>query len=365
LNWTLQLSTGKYMRSVEFFDENTAIAASLEKTIYRTTDGGDTWVNIIDSFPEEVIGICGLDVVNDHTIFGCGNVLEPAFILRSNDLGVNWEYQDMTGYAKYLIDIYFLNEDTGFCAGLSKIDSAGAILLKTTDGGSTWNPVFYSNEYTDTFWKIMQVNHQTLVMSIENFGSANLRYARSDDRGNSWTIKEVAPIPEYVQMIGFFNDSIGFTGNNVMYETYDGGNTWQKNDSLANETVDRYFKVRDGLAYVSGTHIYKLEDTTVVYTGQAVNHPLAHDSSQWLSQVVPNPAGRTFSFSYGLKIKSRIYLMVIDSKGKTVDMIYHNWQYPGQYTVSRNCNYPAGVYTLLLYTYGGLAAQKFIAAGDE
>jgi len=359
-NWEMQHESFDYFRSVEFFDANVGLAGTLDYAVYRTEDGGDTWNNIIDSFPPEVVGICGMDVVDANTIFACGNVLEPAFILRSYDRGQTWEYKDMNSVSTYLIDIYFLNPDTGFCAGLSSVDAEGAILLKTTDGGDTWEPVLKSMAYTDTFWKIFQVNKDTLVMTIENFGSEHLRYAYSYDRGETWTIKEVLPTFDYAQMIGFFNDTIGYYGNNNLYQTLDGGTTWTPVDTFTVYTsFNRFFKVRPGLAYAASAFIYKIQDTSVVYVdvenAQTQEHP-----RQWLSDIAPNPATGHIHFTYELKFKTRMYLEIINQQGQIMQRMYHGWQYPGKYEVDEDIHLQPGMYTLILYTYDGLLSKKFV-----
>ena len=207
--WDIQLSTDEYFRSIEFLDDQVGISGTLNNVIYRTQDAGETWTDISSAFPPSVVGLCGLHAVDNHTIYGCGNVLEPAFILKSSDKGITWEYQDLSKKAKYLIDIYFINYDTGFCAGISNEEAKGAVLLKTVNAGASWTEVLTTNTASDTFWKIFQVNDNTLVMSIENFGSANCRYARSNDRGQTWSVEEAADEPLYTQMIGFFNDDLG------------------------------------------------------------------------------------------------------------------------------------------------------------
>ncbi len=360
ISWDMQMETFNYFRSVEFFDSNVGIAGTLDYAIYRTEDGGDSWTNIIDAFHDTVIGICGMDVVDANTIFACGNVLEPAFILRSFDRGITWEYKDMNDVATYLIDIHFLTPDTGFCAGLSAITAEGAILLKTTDGGDSWEPVFKSMVNTDTFWKIFQVNKDTLVMSVENMGTASMRFAYSYDRGETWALKEIIPTFGYAQMIGFFNDSIGFCGNDELYKTEDAGDTWSLVDTFTVYTsFNRFFKVRPGLSYAASAMIYKLEDTTVQYVS-IPNIQTEYQHRQWLSEVTPNPATRNIHFEYELTFKTRMYLEIINSEGEILKRMFHGWQYPGKYSVDENINLPPGNYHLILYTYDGLLSKQFI-----
>ena len=75
-----------------------------------------------------------------YEIIAGGRVGNPAYIVRSDDGGETWQSYDMNDHCKFILDIQFLDEDTGFvCAGSSTdLSESHALILKTTDSGETW-----------------------------------------------------------------------------------------------------------------------------------------------------------------------------------------------------------------------------------
>ena len=62
----------------------------------------------------------------------------------------------MTGLTGMILDIHFVDAETGFIAGASEAaeDKAHARILKTTDGGRSWRAVFDSDRAGDVNWKL-------------------------------------------------------------------------------------------------------------------------------------------------------------------------------------------------------------------
>src|SRR5688572_16724689 len=143
-NWlTINIDSNLYCRAVEFINAQKGFVAgfyynSRVNILRRTTDGGASWTDLtslIDTFPS---GICGLAIPDSNTIYGCGNYYQDsAFIVKSIDGGNTWGFIDMHTYASHLIDMYFINKDTGFATGSSPFPSPRAVILYTTNGGQS------------------------------------------------------------------------------------------------------------------------------------------------------------------------------------------------------------------------------------
>ncbi|MFI5204750.1 MAG: WD40/YVTN/BNR-like repeat-containing protein, partial [Flavobacteriales bacterium] len=104
--------------------------------IYKTTDGGSTWTEILNSVPGTIYGMCFSSVNNGYFVTDGGH------IYRTTNAGTSWTSSQPS--TTVLNDIFFTTTTTGYAVGLSGF--GGSLILKTTDGGSTWTP-----DYTTSF----------------------------------------------------------------------------------------------------------------------------------------------------------------------------------------------------------------------
>lgn len=83
--------------------------------------------------------IRGLSVVNDNVVWVSGS---NGVVGRSNSGGKNWSWFTVKGYEKTEFrDIEAFDANTAIIMGVEK----PACILKTTDGGATWNRMYESN----------------------------------------------------------------------------------------------------------------------------------------------------------------------------------------------------------------------------
>lgn len=265
--WTVQMSnasmgTSFYFRSIEFLDENIGFVGTLNGVLFKTIDGGTTW-NQVTNFPTNPVGICGLDAVGTSTIYGCGAFFSPAFVIKSINSGATWQYIDMSSYATALVEVVFLDENVGFATGKN---SNGAVILKTTDGGSSWNVLYNGTIAGEYVWKlqILQSNPSVYFGSVQtvtpNFG----RLIKSTDSGANWVSKNAPEVD--IQAVGFVSETHGWMGgmSTGFQETFDSGDTWV--DSTIGSNLNRIFFVNENLAYACGTTIYKYTDSSLSST---------------------------------------------------------------------------------------------------
>src|SRR4030095_1381341 len=118
---------------------------------------------------------------------------DSAYIIKSIDGGNIWLFLNMYPYASSLIDMYFINKDTGFVTGKSRYRYPTlntAIILYTTDGGSTWDTKFENNDVNEYCWKIQHLTDKIYFASIQDFNDLDSNkpsILKSVDGGMSWT----------------------------------------------------------------------------------------------------------------------------------------------------------------------------------
>jgi len=359
LTWSEQLNqtdlgSSHYFRNIEFLDENIGFLGTLNGLFHKTIDGGVTWTSVTTIAPNPA-AICGLDTVGTNTIYGCGAYFNPAFIIKSTDSGLTWQYIDMSVYADALVEIYFLNDTVGYVAGQN---SNGGTLLKTEDGGNTWIEIYNSNTPGDYVWKIqvLESNTDYIFGAVESTTTALGKFIKSTDAGNTWF---AADAPEtQLQAVGFVSETHGWIGGHTtgFYETTDGGLTWT-NLNIGNN-LNRIFIVSSTLAYAAGTTIYKYTDQTLGTTDLAVKA-----KSPLQIKLTKNPVNDFLKFTIHFKANDNLLIELYDTNGKYLKRLTRE-----HITTSNdNKNYSfnvkdlaSGIYYLDFHNNSGRQTVKFI-----
>jgi hypothetical protein len=254
-NWEKQLEKkGTFFRCIAFIDSLRGFAGTVGTDyfpnvidtipLYGTEDGGKTWRPVSYSGPY-VKGLCAIDMVREPFInhgktdykihlFAVGRVGSPANQMVSHDGGNTWVSNKMDAVCNMLFDIKMLDKNTGFaCAStLEDMEKTNALILKTRDGGRTWNQVYQSNRPYETCWKVSfpteKIGYATIQTYNPDTALKQQRVAKTTDGGETWqeiNLVEDAAAREFG--IGFLDEQHGFVGTTKSgYETFDGGKTW-------------------------------------------------------------------------------------------------------------------------------------------
>ncbi len=375
-SWIKQFDSGTiYFRSIGFLDSLTGVAGNLgtnefggqtdTNLIFRTVDGGENWLPVNNFIGPKPRGICGLNVINDSIIVGVGRVRGPVYFLKSTDKGATWLTKDMSNYANDLMDIYFTSPDTGFVVGGNGPlnESSNGIILHTEDGGETWTNIFTSSQTGEWCWKINFPNRTTGYASLQRDTGTVVNFVKTTDGGKTWNENLLKPYRYYVQGIGFINDSVGWAGGNSSFttlETTDGGNSWH--DANFGYRVNRIRKINDSVAYAMGQTIYKYKNWT---PATAVSDAKISPADFNLKQNYPNPFNptTTIEFSIPARIKNNalVLIKVYDSIGRLVRTIFDEVKEPGNYKVLFNAEgLSTGVYFYELITEDLKVTRKMI-----
>lgn len=263
-NWTNVLTSSAFpfgkFRSLGFFNSQFGLLGTLNPVnpLYRTTNGGQNW-SIVGNIPSPVpYGICGMSVVDSNTAYAVGRYAAPANVIKTTDKGASWTSIVMDqNLVRSLVDCYFWSADSGIVVGgynTSSYSNGYAVVMITYNGGATWQRVFISNRAGEWCWKISFVSKQIGYVSIERHSGFSY-FLKTTNGGQNWTEK---PFREYDQEgIGFVNENTGWIGGwtGPTYETTNGGNNW--NQVAWGTYVNRFRFINDTLAYAVGDRVYK------------------------------------------------------------------------------------------------------------
>jgi photosystem II stability/assembly factor-like uncharacterized protein len=347
--WKLQFAAPGYLRSIEFATPQLGFCGSLDSALFRTTDGGQTWTNVTTNItPKKPAGICGLAAPDPLNIYGCGIWHGPAFIVKSTDGGLNWTYIDMSAYATRLVDIFFLDKDTGFVTGSAYPASDGGVILYTTDGGMNWQAKFKTMLADDIVWKIQTPDSLHFFGSIQSLPGRPARVLQSTNKGLNWSSIIFRNDYQNLEMIGFIDKNVGWTGGRqALFKTIDGGQTWSDNLVSGDVGYNRFFRVNKQVVYLTGYSVYKLKSSA---TPPPVDPPANHSL-----QVLPNPVKGSGRIILGLAMSTYASLSLYTTDGKKVIDLLDGYASEGVQTIPLNLNaYARGTYYLVLRTNEGI-----------
>lgn len=157
---------------------------------------------------------------------------EQGVMRRTLDGGQSWDTASMI-FTGYIHDVDFASSTVGYAVGGAWFPFGTyypLAILKTTDGGLTWDSIFSGNQ-GGVF------THIEVLSDNEFFATSQYGMLHSDDGGQTFDTVSVSNLPwgaEQYTRVRFLNATHGyvlsrsnsFVGNlQNLYETTDGGNT--------------------------------------------------------------------------------------------------------------------------------------------
>jgi len=184
--------TGTYFRALGFVDANHGFAGNIapgyfpnvtdENVLYETKDGGATWAPVTGLPLPAGTGICAIDIVKDRyvnagvldertIIHAGGRVGGPAVLLRSVDGGATWKAIDLAAHAATLLDVKFFDANNGIVVAGSdrEVERSHARILRTTDGGATWSVVYESSRPFEIGWKASFPTREIGYVTVQSY----------------------------------------------------------------------------------------------------------------------------------------------------------------------------------------------------
>jgi photosystem II stability/assembly factor-like uncharacterized protein len=287
-HWEIQLEKkGTFFRCIAFIDSlrgfvgtvGTEYFPNVTDTIplYKTIDGGKNWepVSYIGNY---VKGLCAIDIVKEqfinhgeigfrYHIYAVGRVGSPSNLIVSHDEGNTFKSQNMSDYCDAIYDIKMFNTQEGYAAAsIGNEEKMNACILRTLDGGKTWEKVYQSKRPYETCWKIFfptkKIGYGTIQSYNQDSTYMTQHFIKSTNGGKKW--KEYIYCKDHKSRpfgIGFTDEKTGFIGTmNTGYKTINGGKTWEKCEMGIACNKIRIIQTPEGkkYGYAIGVNVLKL-----------------------------------------------------------------------------------------------------------
>ena len=200
---------------------------SVQSFVYKSTDQGVTWQKLASQPWKSDDNINAIHFLSATTGWVAG---ANGKIYKTTNGGTSWvEQTDTVVYKGGINDIYFVDAQVGYACGSN---SNGTSVIKSTNGGQTWKAVTHptTSSYYDMYWADQNV---ALICG----SSSNV--LMTSDGGATWTNKTVPTTGSTLYKIKRGDDFtfyiVGVGGR--MFKTSDGGNSFQALTSPTTTTL--------------------------------------------------------------------------------------------------------------------------------
>ncbi len=216
--------------------------ANAPYAILKTTDGGDTWVEVnatttFNRFDYD------MTFVDDGIGFVVGRF---GSIQKTVDYGENWF--SVTSNDTHFLYALEYNEDLGLVGG------EGGTIYRTTNSGKDWNKVVSNTNYwvRDFSWGEQNVY---AVSSLLTSTSIDSDIIKSTDGGQTWEV--VFSSVQDLRTIHFFDDMNGFASGSsgTYYSTTDGGENWAISTLATSSRIKQSFFIGASIGYLAADGI--------------------------------------------------------------------------------------------------------------
>ncbi|HEY3370630.1 MAG TPA: YCF48-related protein [Prolixibacteraceae bacterium] len=231
----------------------------------------------------------------------------------------------------YYHDLEKINQDTAFIGG--QYDANG-VILKTTDGGLTWNHVDQNIDY--------RIDDIEFVGSKIGYAGGYLGYLiKTVDGGDHWE-KLVSPTKDDIKSISFVNEQTGYLAadHGQIYKTSDGGSNWEYSH-LPYDWAIKILFLNEQKGFLLHSYSGFLSTTDGGKSWQEVPHDKFNDIMD-LTFV-----NEHVGYAVGSMLGPFVYLKTLDGGKTWMEKIFPRWTQTTYQTVSFKDEYSGFVFNSL------------------
>ncbi len=359
-NWELKYSDFRDYSRVIFLNNNTGYVCGGYNTgarLLKSTNGGDNWFSI--NGPAGQIFYDDMNVLSEDTIWIAIHEASTGGIYLTTNGGQNWTRKYYAGGFANPDKIYFVNNQLGF--------ASKGILLRTSDGGNTWNNMQPELRFNDIFFSDSLIGYMASMGEIRKTVNAGLNWISlnlplKNDTISSNDVEKISKMFDgsmYAVGPEAFIGSLRRKG--LVFKTKDEGTTWGYQLPDTNIFKFQHYSFVDfidkntGWVYqgvTGGIFTNVGGDSTIYVNIKNISTEMALNFK--LYQNYPNPFNPTTKIRYDLLRRTTVNLKIFDINGKEVMELVNKEHLPGTYEVEFDgSSLSSGIY------FGVLATDNF------
>lgn len=297
--------TNHVLHDVTFRDASVGVVVGDNGSIFRTTDGGDSWTPVAS----------GTDAPLRAVAFGAGGKAYAAglgILLGSTDDAATWSVVE-AGDFSYL-DLAAQGPNRAWVVG------EGGVIRATTTGGASW------------FWQTSGTANNLegvffLTPSEGWVAGPNGTLGYTQDGGATWTSRN-SGISVSLTSVHFVDSNQGWAVGELgtIYRTTNGGLDWVAEGSPWGDDLSDVFFVDASHGWAVGTTCRILSRETTVGVAETLPRAL-------LLQHQPNPVRRSATIEYALPRPGFVRLAIYDIQGRRAAVVVDEHKEAGAHRV--------------------------------
>ncbi|WP_340103851.1 T9SS type A sorting domain-containing protein [Rhodohalobacter sp. 8-1] len=359
-NRALTLDGRKDFSSVSFADENNVWAVGTDHwtgdsvwLIYYSPDGGDSWVNLELDFPvwEQQDDIQNVQFLNSQT----GYIKAGEKFLKTTNGGGSWFELEVTGdYSNNDFHTFqFIDENSGWLVGNDEIAA-------TTDGGASWTIQYEQDSQSNEINELHFFDASTGYAAMDRGDMM-----KTDDGGTTWNNLSTGIYYDLADLEFVTADS-GFVAGRggIFLTTTDGGNSFTTEiyGQETNEDIYSIDMLDSQKGWMAGENGYFVTTNNGGGIATSIDEHVVQTlpSDIKLGQNYPNPFNPTTNISYEVPVRSKVTLEVYNMLGQKVATLVNNEsKAAGHHTVSFDAgNLASGIYLYRLNAGGQMMSRQ-------
>jgi photosystem II stability/assembly factor-like uncharacterized protein len=340
MTWTTQTNLTYYFRCIDMINDQYGWITGNSSYIYNTSNGGLNWnpVTIPNGIGYSVVTV---EFVNQNTgwIFSYGSMAGGSIVKTTNG-GSSWQQQDNSSVPDGVKWADMVDANTGYYITGSITD---AKIVKTTNGGTNWiaQTSVPSPGVNLTMIKMVNANSGWVC------GFSGIMWKTTD--GTNW-VQATAPGNNNYVSTDWFDMNNGFVGagSGLVYRTTNGGSIWEFSNT-GGSTVNMLQAVHPDTAWSTELFgfIHKYQRGTVNVSTWSNEVPDAYI----LKQNYPNPFNPSTTIEFAIPENGNVILNIYDINGKLVQKLVDNQNFnAGTLKIVFNASeFSSGVYFYSLF----------------
>jgi len=255
--WTQQNSGfAGQLTTVKAVNELTCWAAGAGAVVFRTTDGGATWLNANPN-PGVVVGMSNsIDAIDGNTAWLTSTNSGSTFIYKTTNGGAMWQQVFISTQTR-IFGLKMTSPSNGFAFG-DPISNIWQLLL-TTNGGMNWQLSPNAPPATN----IETCLPGSFQVSMPNiwWGTSITTVYRSTNGGFSFTSHEANVSGIYILAIHYNSAGTGFSASISMSRSTNGGVSYSSLPAPGAGNIESIQGEGENFWFIRGTNIYRSSNT--------------------------------------------------------------------------------------------------------
>jgi hypothetical protein len=346
-NWNINKTNTNPFTRIGFLNKNVGYCASWD-TLFKTTNSGDNW----NPIPVGNFGfwISDMHILNEDTMWVAWGEGLTGGIFRTTDGGQNW-IQQFYQYNNNPDKIYMVNKNLGF---MSRDQSYTG---RTTNGGFNWSITIEDSTFRYIVFVDSLIGYSSFVGVKKttngglNWFSQRLPTVIGSIFNDKAMLKCSVVNKDTVYGVGAMFVYPNNQGRCLVYKTTNGGINWGYQIPDTGFQIYQLFNISfiDNLkGWVFRISTFDLHTTlggdTTIFTSINNNTTIINPTSFKLEQNYPNPYNSSTLIGYYLQEPGWVKIKLYDIAGKEIATLVNEVQGTGGYGIPVSLDIPSGIY---------------------